>query len=165
MKCLSNIFIYQIFIFQIVHFQKNFEEQCLYKNRLTPPLYILLGVYVWMKIRVILESFCSLESGVVLMPKFKHLEDLKPPKWSIFHQSGRERTRKVSLTSVSSKRRSVMVVRVVWLIYYTKTIYNNIYNRYLTSKCRFQMQIDLLLYILYADRHVKNLISVFQISL
>ena len=73
--------------------------------------------YLWIKIIIILESFCSLESGVVLMPKFKHLEDLKPPKWSIFHQSGKERKRKVSLTSVSSKRRSAKDVRVVLLIY------------------------------------------------
>ena len=36
-------FLYWIFIFQIVHFQKILEGQCLNKNRLSAPLYILLG--------------------------------------------------------------------------------------------------------------------------
>ena len=42
-------FLYWIFMFQIVHFQKILEGQCLNKNRLTAPLYILLApaVLVW----------------------------------------------------------------------------------------------------------------------
>ena len=37
-------FLYWIFMFQILHFQKILEGQCLYRIRLTAPLYILLGL-------------------------------------------------------------------------------------------------------------------------
>ena len=37
-------FLFWIFLFQIVHLQKILEGQCLNKNRLTAPQYILLGL-------------------------------------------------------------------------------------------------------------------------
>ena len=37
------------------------------------------------------------------MPKFKKLNDLLPPKWSIFHQSGTEKSRIVKICDLRRK--------------------------------------------------------------
>ena len=37
------------------------------------------------------------------MPKFKKLNDLMPPKWSIFHQSGTEKSRVVKICDLRRK--------------------------------------------------------------
>ena len=45
----------------------------------------------------------SLDTGEILMPKFSKLDDLVPPKWSIFHKSGAEKSRIVKISDLRRK--------------------------------------------------------------
>ena len=61
-------FSYWIFMFQIVHFQKILQGQCLNKNRLTAPLYILLGeTTLWT------SYWCGVKHKSALIILFKFL--------------------------------------------------------------------------------------------